>query len=223
MFKKLKAMLVKKPYTKEEEVMHWLTHGIGAIIVSLGGGALVALAAVFGDRYQIIGVSVFCASMVTLYCASTLYHVVEDPAAKRRLKVFDHVSIYYLIAGTYTPFLLVNMRSTLGFIVLGIVWGVAVAGTFLKIFFINKLKKFSVALYLAMGWTVVFVAKPFVRTLPLTGLVFLILGGLFYSGGVYFYLRKDKKYYHGVWHIFVLLGTIMHFFAVLYSCVVPSM
>ncbi|WP_428898565.1 hemolysin III [Parelusimicrobium proximum] len=207
------------PYTKGEELMHTLTHWIGTIIVSIGSGALITMAAVFGDVWQIVGVSVFSLSVITLYCASTLYHVAESPTAKRRLKIFDHISIYYLIAGTYTPFLLTNLRSKTGWIVLLCIWLVAFAGTVMKIFFTGRFKTFSVSLYLLMGWTVIFVAKPFIQNVPLTGIIFLAIGGLFYSGGVYFYVRKDKKYYHGIWHILVLIATIMHYFAILFSCI----
>ena len=209
------------PYTEGEELMHSLTHWIGTILVSLGSGALITLAALTGDAWKIVSVSVYCASMLTLYIASTLYHAARKPAAKRRLKIFDHISIYILIAGTYTPFLLVNMRGTAGWVMFGVVWALVLGGTVKEIFLVGKYKLLSTAIYLGMGWIAIILVQQFWQKLPLNGLIFVALGGLFYSGGCYFYIRKDKLFYHGVWHLFTLAGTIMHFFAVLYSSVLP--
>jgi len=209
------------PYSKKEELVHTLTHWIGTIFVSLGAGALITLAALTGDPWKIVSVSVFSASMITLYVASTLYHATVSPAAKKRMKIFDHISIYILIAGTYTPFLLVNLRGASGWVMFGCIWFLAVLGAVMKFFFTGRLKKLSIAVYLGMGWFVIFAFRGILAKVPLTGIIFLILGGLFYSGGIYFYIRKDKAFYHGIWHVFVLLGTIMHYFAVLFSCVLP--
>ncbi len=201
--------------------MHSLTHWIGTIIVSLGSGCLITLAALSGEPVKIVSVSIFCASMIILYCASTLYHVARNEKAKSKLKVLDHSSIYLLIAGTYTPFLLVNIRGAIGWGMFCVIWAMALLGITAKIFFAEKIKKISVAVYLVMGWLVVFAVKPLIMTVPKAGLIFLVIGGLLYSAGVYFYIRKDKEFYHGIWHIFVLVATIMHFFAVLYGCVLP--
>lgn len=201
--------------------MHALTHWIGTILVALGSGSLITLAALTGDAWKIVSVSIFCASMITLYIASTLYHAARRPAAKRRLKIFDHISIYILIAGTYTPFLLVNLRGPFGWWMFGFIWALAAGGTVKDMFIVGKYKKLSTAIYLGMGWISIFCIKYFIEKIPLTGLVFIALGGLFYSAGCYFYIRKDKVFFHGIWHLFVLAGTIMHFFAVLYSSVLP--
>ncbi len=217
----LKKFFTAKPYTKREEIMHMLTHWIGTIIVCLGSGCLITLSALTGSKTKIISVSIYCFSMIILYCASTLYHFAEGEKAKKRLKVVDHSSIYLLIAGTYTPFLLINLKGTIGTVLFIIVWSMALLGIIAKIFFLNKFKKISVAVYLVMGWLIIFAIKPLINNMSLTGLIFIALGGLFYSGGVYFYVRKDKEFYHGIWHIFVLLGTIMHFFAILYGSVLP--
>jgi len=206
-------------YSEGEELMHSLTHWIGAILVSLGSGSLITLAALTGDPWKIVSVSIFCASMITLYIASTLYHAARKPAAKRRLKIFDHISIYILIAGTYTPFLLVNVRGVFGWRMFGIIWALALAGTVKDMFIVGKYKKLSTAIYLGMGWISVFCIKFFIEKIPVKGLAFIALGGIFYSGGCYFYIRKDKAFYHGVWHLFTLAGTIMHFFAVLFGTV----
>lgn len=158
--------------------------------------------------------------MILLYSASTIYHAVSSQKWKKRLKKFDHISIYYLIAGTYTPFLLVNMRGTLGWTLFGIVWGLALTGTFLKLLSGGSgTKAWSIGLYLLMGWMIVFASRQLVSKLPEIGLTFLVLGGLFYTLGIVFYVWKSRRYTHAVWHFFVLSGTIMHFFAVLYSCV----
>lgn len=217
----IKKFFTSKGYTQREELMHTLTHWIGTIIVCIGSGCLITLAALGGEAVNIVSVSIFCLSMIVLYCASTLYHVARNETAKRRLKVFDHSSIYVLIAGTYTPFLLINIKGTTGWVMFCVIWSMALLGITAKIFFADRIKKISVAVYLVMGWLIVFAVKPLINTVPGTGLIFLAIGGLLYSVGVYFYIRKDKEFYHGIWHIFVLLATIMHFFAVLYGCVLP--
>ncbi|MCL2888141.1 MAG: hemolysin III family protein [Elusimicrobia bacterium] len=214
-------LISHNPYSEGEELMHALTHWIGTILVALGSGSLITLAALTGDAWKIVSVSIFCASMITLYIASTLYHAARRPAAKRRLKIFDHISIYILIAGTYTPFLLVNLRGPFGWWMFGFIWALAAGGTVKDMFIVGKYKKLSTAIYLGMGWISIFCIKYFIEKIPLTGLVFIALGGLFYSAGCYFYIRKDKVFFHGIWHLFVLAGTIMHFFAVLYSSVLP--
>jgi hemolysin III len=127
-----------------------------------------------------------------------------------------------LIAGTYTPFLLVNLKNVTGITLFIIVWSIALLGIVAKIFFLNKFKKLSLTVYLVMGWIIVFAIKPLINSTNITGLIFIILGGLFYSVGVYFYTRKDKEFYHAIWHVFVLLGTIMHFFAILYGSLLPN-
>ncbi|MDR0331927.1 MAG: hemolysin III family protein [Dysgonamonadaceae bacterium] len=208
-------------YTKREENMNTLTHWIGTIIVSLGSGCLITLSVLSGSITKIVAIFMYSFSMITLYCASTLYHFAENESTKKKLKVFDHSSIYLLIAGTYTPFLLINLKGNIGTILFVVVWSMALLGITAKLFFLDKFKKLSLSVYLIMGWIIVFAIKPLINTTSITGLIFLLLGGLFYSGGVFFYVRKDKEFYHGIWHIFVLLGTVMHFFAVLYGCLLP--
>jgi hemolysin III len=159
--------------------------------------------------------------MITLYSASTLYHSAKDKSAKKKLKVIDHASIYLLIAGTYTPFLLINLKGAIGITLFIIVWTMALSGIIAEIFFLNNYKKISLTAYLVMGWLIVFALKPLIDSTGITGLILIASGGLFYSFGVYFYVRKDKEFYHAVWHIFVLLGTITHFFAVLFGSLLP--
>lgn len=213
-------MFTKRPYTIEEEIWSCIIHGIGIAFSIAGLAVLVTLSSVNGNLWAIVSTAIFGISMIVLYSASTLYHAMPNLEIKKYLKKFDHISIYYLIAGTYTPFLLVSMRGTTGWIVLGIIWGLALIGTILKLFSQSSgTKAWSIGLYLLMGWLIIFVSKELFPKLPPIGLTFLILGGMFYTLGIFFYVWKSRKYTHAIWHFFVLLGTIMHYFAVLFSCV----
>lgn len=208
-------------YTIVEEIWNSATHGVGILFSVAMLAVLVTLSSIYGDAWAIVSSAIFGASLILMYSASTVYHAIPFERAKKILKKFDHIAIFYLIAGSYTPFLLVAMRSTTAWIVFGIVWGLTLVGTLLKIFVGGSgTKWWSVGLYLLMGWLVVFVSGKLFSVLPNVSIVFLILGGLFYTGGVFFYLRKTKKYFHAVWHIFVLLGSMMHFFSILFSCVI---
>lgn len=211
---------VKRPYTVREEIWSSLIHGIGIALSLAGLIVLVTLAAQNGNVWVVVSTAIFGVSMVVLYTASTLYHAIPNPEIKLKLKKFDHISIYYLIAGTYTPFMLVNMRGSVGWTVFGIIWGLALIGTVLKLCTQGSgTKAWSIGLYLLMGWLVVFASKQLAARLPDIGLTFLVLGALFYTLGIFFYVWKSRQYTHAVWHFFVLSGTVMHFFAVLYSCV----
>ena len=211
---------VKRPYTVREEIWSSLIHGIGIALSLAGLIVLVTLAAQNGNVWVVVSTAIFGVSMVVLYTASTLYHAIPNPEIKLKLKKFDHISIYYLIAGTYTPFMLVNMRGSVGWTVFGIIWGLALIGTVLKLCTQGSgTKAWAIGLYLLMGWLVVFASKQLAARLPDIGLTFLVLGGLFYTLGIFFYVWKSRQYTHAVWHFFVLSGTVMHFFAVLYSCV----
>lgn len=209
-----------RPYTIKEEIWSSIIHGVGIALSIAGLVILVTFSAIYGDVWAVVSTAIFGTSMITLYTASTIYHAVPNLELKKKLKKFDHISIYYLIAGSYTPFLLVTMRGATGWTVFGIVWGLALIGTFLKLFTQGSgTKLWSIGLYLIMGWMIVFASNKLIAELPTIGLVFLVLGGLFYTLGIFFYVWKSRKYTHAIWHLFVLVGTIMHFFAVLYSCV----
>ncbi|NCB49900.1 MAG: hemolysin III family protein [Alphaproteobacteria bacterium] len=215
--------MIKRPYSLKEEVWSSLIHGVGILLGVAALSVLVSLASIYSNAWAVVSTAIFGSSMILMYTASTLYHAVQNSEIKKKLKKFDHISIYYLIAGSYTPFLLVNLRGTLGWSLFGIVWGLAVIGTFLKLFTQGSgTKIWSISLYLAMGWIIVFASKAVVESLPHIGFVFLLLGGLFYTFGVLFYIWKSKPYTHAIWHFFVLAGTIMHFFSILYSCVLNS-
>lgn len=214
------AAVNSRPYSIKEEIWSSAIHGIGIILSIVGLAVLVVLSSTRGDIWAIISTAIFGISMIVLYSASTIYHAVPNLELKKKLKKFDHISIYYLIAGTYTPFLLVNLRGFVGWTLFAIVWGLAFIGTGLKLFTSSSgTKAWSIALYLIMGWLIVFASRELVAEVPATGLSFLVLGGLFYTLGVIFYVLKKIEYTHAIWHFFVLSGTTMHFFAVLYSCV----
>lgn len=209
-----------RPYSIKEEIWSSIIHGIGIALSIAALVIMVVLSSIYGNVWAIVSTAIFGTSMIMLYTASTVYHAVPNPEWKKKLKKFDHISIYYLIAGSYTPFLLVNMRGATGWTLFGIVWGLAMIGTCLKLLTSGSgTKIWSIGLYLMMGWMIVFASKELVAELPKIGLVFLILGGAFYTLGILFYVWKSRKYTHAIWHFFVLVGTIMHFFAVLYSCI----
>lgn len=197
-----------------EEIANALSHGLGVVLGLLGGGALVALVAMTGSTAQITGTIVFVVSLVLLYTASTLYHAIPHPVAKRRLKVFDHCAIYVLIAGTYTPFLLTSLRPHGGLWMLALIWSLAAAGIVYKLFYTGRFKGVSTLIYLAMGWLVVIGGKPFLAALGETTLGWLLAGGIAYSVGTLFYLSRRLPYAHAIWHAFVLLGSVCHFVAV---------
>jgi hemolysin III len=198
-----------------EELANSITHGIGALLALAGLVILVVLAALKGTALHLIGFSVFGSAMLVLYVMSTLYHSITHERAKLLFRKFDHMAIYLLIAGTYTPFCLTALQGWLGWTLLGIVWRCALAGVVLKIFFTGKREKLSTGLYIALGWMCVLAAKPLYDALPPVVLTFLVLGGIFYTAGTFFYLMDYKRYFHSIWHVFVLAGTVAHFFAVI--------
>ena len=209
-----------KRYTLGEEIFNSVSHGVGIFFAIAGCAVLIVLSAIYADFWAVISSVIYGICMLLLYTASTLYHSFTNSKVKEVFRVFDHCTIFLLIAGSYTPFLLVPLRSTAGWIIFTIIWSAALIGTLLKLTLpTNGAKLWSVGLYLCMGWAVVIVSKQLFSVLPTASIVFLILGGLSYTLGIFFYLWKSKKYTHSVWHCFVLVGTIMHFFAVLFGCV----
>jgi hemolysin III len=212
---KISQPRITRSFTIGEEIFHSITHGIGSGLSIAGLTLLLVLAILFGDVYQIVSFSIFGASLVLLYLSSTLYHGFQQPRVKHIFKIFDHVSIYLLIAGTYTPFLLIGLGGSTGWTMLFIVWGIALFGTVFKVLFIERFQVLSVVTYLLMGWLCVFVFREMVASIPLGAIIWLAIGGLFYTVGVIFYALQKIPYMHAVWHFFVLGGSICHFFAVL--------
>jgi hemolysin III len=204
-------------YTPEEELANSLTHGLGFLLSIVGLVVLVTFAALRSDAWAVTACAIFGASLVLLYASSTLYHSLQASRPKHVARVIDHVAIFLLIAGTYTPFMLVNLRGPWGWSLFGVVWALAVAGTTLKVFFTGRFRVLSTLIYLFMGWIVLVAIKPLVQALPRGSLIMLFAGGLAYSLGTVFYLWKRLPYHHAVWHLFVLAGSVCHFFAVLGS------
>ncbi len=198
-----------------EEIFNSITHGIGTLLSIAALVILIFFAVVKGDVWHVVSFSIYGTSLVLLYLASTLYHSFTREKIKNLFARFDHAAIFLLIAGTYTPFLLTVMRGVVGWVLFGIIWGAALAGVVIRSIYLNKFKKLMVALYLVMGWLFVFAAKPMFQSLSVSSIIFLLIGGISYSVGVIFYLNERMKYSHGIWHLFVLAGSTLHFFAVL--------
>jgi hemolysin III len=210
-----------KLYSVGEEIAHALTHGLGVVLAIVGLTVMVARAALYGNNWHVAAASVFGATLVLMYSASTLYHSIPLPRAKKVLRIIDHSTIYFLIAGTYTPFTLVTLHGFWGWLLFGITWGLALAGVVFKIYATGRFEKLSLAIYLGMGWCIVIAIKPLWRTLEPGGLVLMALGGLSYTGGVAFYVWERLRYHHAIWHGFVLAGSVLQYFAVLFY-VIPG-
>ena len=200
-----------------EEIFNSVTHGIGTLLSIAALVLLVVFASIKGNAWHIVSFSIYGATLVLLYLASTLYHSFKKEKIKNLFARFDHAAIFLLIAGTYTPFVLTTIRGALGWTIFGIIWGLAITGVVIRSIYLTRFHKIMVGIYLAMGWMFLIVIVPMVRNLPVSSIIFLFLGGAFYSIGVIFYSWKSLKYGHGIWHLFVLAGSIMHFFSVLES------
>ncbi len=205
---------------REELASAW-THGLGATAALAGGAFLITLAALHGDGWQLGASIVFGVTLLMLYVASTLYHAVQHPVTKGRLKVFDHCAIYLLIAGTYTPFTLIGLRGSVGWWLFAAIWALALAGVVFKLFFTGRFKRLSTLIYIAMGWMILVAAKPMLAALDAWTLGWLVAGGLSYTLGTVFYHRPQLRYSHAVWHLFVLGGSFCHFIAVMAQVVPP--
>jgi hemolysin III len=200
-----------------EEIANSVTHGVGLLLSLAGFVVLLVFAILRGTASPIVACSIYGATLICLYAASTLYHAVISPRLKHALKICDHSAIYLLIAGTYTPFLLLNLRGAWGWSLFGVVWGLAFAGILLKFWFIDHFEYLSTAVYVAMGWLVIIAAKPVLAHVPTPSLLWLLAGGLLYTSGVIFYMWKRLPYGHVIWHLFVLGGSACHYIAILRS------
>ncbi|HEX6939013.1 MAG TPA: hemolysin III family protein [Longimicrobiales bacterium] len=202
-----------------EDIANSVTHGVGLGLSLAGLAVLLVLASDHGDARHVISCGVYGASLVGLYAASTLYHSFREPRLKHLLRIVDHCAIYLLIAGTYTPFLLVNLeRSRAVPILLGAVWILALGGIAFKIHSIGRYPRLSTLLYLAMSWVLLASMKPILDAIPTTGLIWLLAGGVLYTGGVWFYVRDERvPFNHAIWHLFVLGGSACHYIAVFVS------
>ena len=208
-----------KQYSTGEEIANSITHGIGIVLAIAALGILTVFAGAYGDVRHVVSVSIYGTTLVLLYTASTLYHSIQNPHAKGILQVLDHSAIYLLIAGTYTPFTLVSLRGPWGWWLFGVIWGFAVLGVVFQLSLLRRWRAVSLCLYIGMGWVVVVAIKPLIVSVATGGIVFLVLGGLAYTAGILFYCWEKLKYHHAIWHLFVLAGSILHFFAVLFYVV----
>ena len=205
-----------RAHSVTEEIVHVLTHGLGFVLAVTALIWLVTQAARYGDARHIVAVSVYGAALVLTYGASTLYHATSSPRWKSWFLQLDRSSIYLLIAGTYTPFSLVNLRGAWGWSLLGVVWGISLVGITLESVLRERAQPISLMLYLGQGWLALIAVKPMVASLPATGLWLVLLGGLAYTAGVVFYLWHRLPYNHAIWHVFVIAGSAFHFVAVLW-------
>lgn len=202
-------------YSLGEEIANSVIHGVGILLAIAGLSVLAVFAVSHGTASHVVSCSVYGATLVFLYTASTLYHSVPHPRAKPVLRLLDHSAIFLLIAGTYTPFTVVSLRGPVGWSLFGVIWGLAVLGIVLRIVLRGRAAWAFIGLYLAMGWAVVVAVKPLAASLAAGGMTLLVWGGVLYTAGVLFYVWRRLPYHHAIWHGFVLAGSAAHFFAVL--------
>lgn len=210
----------KKAAVPPNEIANAITHGLGAGLSVATLVLLIVAAAAYGDAWHIVSFSVYGATLVILYLCSTLYHSFQSTTVKRFFRIMDHSAVFLLIAGTYTPFTLVILRGALGWTLFGIIWGLAISGIVFKAFLVERLAVISTVFYLLMGWLIIVSIKPLLETLPPGGLYLLLAGGILYTAGIFFYARTRNLFNHTVWHVFVLGGSICHFFSI-YFYVLP--
>lgn len=201
---------------REEEFWNVLTHGLGTLFSLAGLIVLIYFSSLNGTALEILCATVFGVSMLVLYSASTLYHAASDEKRKLIYKKLDHLCIYILIAGTYTPVALLGLKGAWGWSVFGSVWGMAAIGFIFKFSSLRKSEKLSLALYALMGWLIIIAIKPLISNLSPEALWFMGLGGLFYTAGIYFYANEKIPFNHAIWHVFVLAGSAFHYFGILW-------
>jgi hemolysin III len=204
-------------YSLGEEIANSITHGLGMLLSCGGLAVLVVFASLYATVWHIVSVSIFGVTMIMLFMSSTFYHALTKTRHKKLFRIFDHASIFLLIAGTYTP-LMLTIRGGVGWSVFGIIWGLAVAGVVMKVFWLDRFAKTSVILFLCMGWFCLFTFKKMFPMMPTSSIVLLISGGVTYSIGVIFFLWNRLPYNHAIWHMFVLVGCTLHYFSILLLC-----
>ncbi|HNW49835.1 MAG TPA: hemolysin III family protein [Prolixibacteraceae bacterium] len=203
-----------KVYSPREENINIWSHALGIVLSFIALSLLLFRSCSIGEAKYIVSFTIFGLSLLVLYTASTLYHSARNPERRLRLKVFDHASIFVLIAGSYTPFTLVTLSGTTGWVIFGISWGTALVGIILKIFFTGKYSILSTIMYVLMGWVIVFAIKPLYHNLPVEGFWWLVGGGIAYTVGAVLYSIKKIKFNHAIFHVLVLVGSLCHFIAV---------
>lgn len=207
-------MKIEKLYTDGEEVFNSVTHGIGVMLSAAGMTILIILSLIYGNTLGLISSIIYGVTLILMFASSTLYHSLPNEKAKKIFRIFDHCSIFLLIAGTYTPFTLITLKDDNGIILFSVIWISAVIGVILNAVDLKKYDKLSLVCYVLMGWAAIFAVRPLIRILSPVGILLLILGGIMYTGGIIFYKMKNK-YMHSVWHLFVLAGAVLHFLTIL--------
>jgi hemolysin III len=208
-------MAATHTFTKKEEIANAITHGLGVLLSVAALVVLIVFALVDGNVWHVVSFSIYGATMLMLYTCSTLLHSFPQGRVKDVFEIFDHASIYLFIAGTYTPVLFILVKGGLGWTLFGIIWGLALGGTVFKVFFIKRFLFLSTFGYIAMGWLAVFILKPILAEVPAQGAALLVTGGVLYTLGSVFFVWRKVPYHHAIWHVFVLAGSICHFFFVL--------
>ncbi|NTU50046.1 MAG: hemolysin III family protein [Desulfobulbaceae bacterium] len=203
-----------KRYSLKEEIANSLTHGTGIVLSVAGFISLIVQPGTTRDNWRLTAFSIYGGSLILLYLSSTLYHSIQNPRLKYLFRVADHASIYLLIAGTYTPFLLVSMRNTWGWTLFILIWSIAILGICLTTIFIRRFRKLSVASYIIMGWLAVLSLYDLLARIPSIGVIWLAIGGIVYTLGVVFYMWHKLPYHHAIWHVFVLAGSACHYLAI---------
>lgn len=210
---------LNKRYSLGEEIFNSVSHGVGSLLSVAGLAVLVVCAAVYSDTIAVVSCAIFGVSLVVLYSMSTLYHAITNERAKHFFRIMDHNTIFFLIAGTYTPLTLACLRGAFGWWLFGIVWGAAIIGIVLNSIDLERFKKVNLVCYIAMGWVIVLAVKPMLAAMPPVSLVFLLVGGIFYTVGIIFYCLKKKKYFHSIWHLFTIAGSVFHYFSILIAVI----
>ncbi len=203
-------------YSSLEEKLNIITHGIGLVLSIIALVLLIVHASEMGTTRHIVSFTIFGASLILLYAASTFYHYFQHPDIRKKLNILDHAAIYVLIAGTYTPFTLITLKGTIGWTIFCITWGIALVGVFLKLFYTGRYDKISTIAYVFMGWIIIFAIKPLIKNLPIEGLYWLLAGGVFYTVGAVLYSIQKLRFNHAIFHVFVLFGSFSHFMAIYY-------
>lgn len=205
----------KPMYSLGEEIFSAVAHGTGGLLAIAGTVVLIVLAAIYSTARGVVSVSIYGASLIILYTMSTLYHAITNRRAKAFFRVMDHNTIFFLIAGTYTPITLVPLYGAVGWTLFVVVWGAAVVGIVFNSIDLERFKKPSLICYILMGWAILFAVNPMLSKVYPLALCFLLIGGLFYTLGVVFYVKKEKKYFHSIWHLFTVAGSVFHYFSIL--------
>lgn len=206
---------LRRKYTLGEELFNAITHGIGALLSVAGCVILLVRCHQLGDGVAAVSSAIYGTTLIILYTMSTLYHALANEKAKAVFRVFDHVTIYLLIAGTYTPYTLACLGGALGWILFGIVWAAAIVGIVFSSISLRRFQKLSMICYIAMGWVILIAIKPLWQVIGTLSMVFLVIGGVLYTGGVLFYQMKESRYMHSIWHLFVIAGSIFQYFSIL--------